>query len=213
MKISRFLSRTWAVRVLVFALAGSALYWCVGAARQKIREESLAAVGLTGVHHLGDKYNVPQFYVDGYDGSNVGRKGGGGSTVCCVLLPKKWRPGLSVEVRWSVGDWTNENRAEIEAGNYRSVDGAGMAFIARVPVERYVVAEHLWVHFFAGGKVRVVSSPTGSWGEKHPIQDSDPHAIDSATAGRRVAVLFSPEELAEMAHTDLKRRTIFGDWR
>lgn len=210
MKISRFLTRAWLMRLLVFALAGSALYWSIGMLREKIRLESLAPVDLSGVHHLGDKFNVPQFYVDGGYYGNVGREGGGGDT-CCVLLPKKWRPGLSVEIRWSIGDWTNENRAELGAGNFDSV--SGKAYIARVPVERYVVAEHLWVHFFAGGKVRVVSSPTGSWGEKHPIHDSDPHAIDRATAGRRVAILFSPEELAEMAHKDLERRTTFGDWR
>ena len=86
-------------------------------------------------------------------------------------------------------------------------------YIARVPVERYEVAEHVWVHFFAGGKARVVSSMPGSGGPKHPIQDDDPHAIDSATAGRRVDALFSPEELAEMERKDLKRRKTFGDWR
>ena len=210
MNISQFLTRAWFMRLLVFAVAGSALYWCIGTVRATTRAESLVAVDLSGVHHLGDKFNVPHFYVDRYIGGNVGREGESGFT-CCVLLPRTWRPELSVEVRWSVGDWTNENRAELEAGNFDSV--SGMAYIARVPVERYEVAEHVWVHFYAGGKARVVSSPTGSWGAKHPIQDNDPHAIDSATAGRRVDDLFSPEELAEMKRKDLERRKTFGDWR
>ena len=213
MNISRFITPAWIMRLLVFAVAGGALYWYIGTVRATIRAQSLAAVGLTGVHHLGDKFNVADFYVDGYNGSNVGREGGGGRTVCCVLLPRTWRPGLSVEVRWDINDWTNENRAEIEAGNYRSVAGAGMAYIARVPVERYEKAAHVWVHFYAGGKARVVSSPIGSEGSRHPIQADDPHAIDSATAGRRVDALFSPEELAEMERKDLKRRKTFGDWR
>ena len=211
MNLSRSGTRAWIMRLLMLAVAGSALYWGVGTVRATIRAESLAAVGLTGVHHLGDKFNVADFYVDGYNGSNVGREGGGGSTVCCVLLPRTWRPGLSVEVRWSIGDWSNENLAELDAGNFDSV--SGMGYIARVPVERYEKAAHVWVHFYAAGKARVVSSPTGSWGAKHPIQEDDPHAADSATAGRRVDALFSPEELAAMKRKDLERRKTFGDWR
>ena len=213
MKTFKFLTRAWALRLLILVSAGCALYWYVGSLREKIRADSFAGVDLTGVHHLGDKFNIAEFYVDGYWGSNVGREGGGGRSTCCVLLPKKWRPGLAVEVRWSVNDWTNENRAEIEAGNYKSVAGAGMDYIAIVPVERYEVAEHVWVHFFAGGKVRVVSSMPGSGGPKHPIQDNDPHASDSATAGKPVAALFSAKELAAMKRKDLERRGTFGDWR
>lgn len=213
MNIPQYFTRAWFMRLLMFAVAASLLYWCIHSLRETMRKESFASVSLTGVHHLGDKFNVAQFYVDGYDGSNVGREGGGGSDVCCVRLPKKWRPELSVEVRWSIGDWSKENRAEIEAGNYRSVDGAGADYIANVPVERYEVAEHVWVHFFAGGKVRVVSSAPGSGGPEHPIQDDDPHAIDSATVGRRVAALFSPEELAEMERKEVEHTKKFGDWR
>jgi hypothetical protein len=200
------------LRLLVLVIGVGVLIWCVQSLRARIRAESFAAVSLTGVHHMGDKFKVVQFYVNGYDGSNVGREGGGGRDVCCVLLPKKWRSGLSVEVRWAIDDFTHENPAEVEIGNFDSVVGGG-TYIANVPVERYEVAEHVWVHFFAGGKARVVSSMPGSGGPKHPIQDDDPHAIDSATAGRRVVSLFSPEELAEMNRKDLEHRKKFGDWR
>jgi hypothetical protein len=212
-KISRFLTRAVLVRFVLVALAGYALYWGGGVVRKNIRMGTLAGVDLTGVHHLGDKFNIAEFYVNGYSGANVGREGGGGRSVCCVLLPKKWRPGLTAEVRWDINDWTNENRAEIKAGNYRSVAGQGMAYIAQVPVERYEVASHVWVHFFAGGKVRVVSSPIGSEGSRHPIKDDDPHAADSATAGRPVDALFSSEEVAEMTRKDLEDRKTNGDWR
>src|SRR5450830_1380173 len=187
MKLSPLFTRVWLLRLLLAAVAVSVLYWYIQSLRATIRAESFQAVSITGVHHMGDKFNIPQFYVDGYYGSNVGREGGGGSDVCCVMLPRKWRPGLSVEVRWEVGNWTNENRAEIEAGDFHSVDGAGGYYMARAPVERYEVAEHVWVHFYAGGKVRVVSSMAGSGEPKHPIQDDDPHAAAVATYGRPVA--------------------------
>lgn len=199
------------LRVLLVALAVSALCCYIQSLRETILAESFAGVSMTGVHHMGDKFNVAQFYVNGYDGSNVGREGGGGSDVCCVLLPRKWRPGLTVEVRWSVNDWSRENRAQIEADDDSSVGGLG--YIAQVPVERYEAAEHVWVHFFSGGKVRVVSSMTGSGGPKHPIQDDDQHAIDSATAGRQVDALFSRAELVEMDRKDEERKKKYGDWR
>jgi hypothetical protein len=212
MKLAQLLTRIWLLRLLVCAVAVSALLAGVRSLQATSRAESFAAVGLTGVHHMGDKFNVPQFFVDGYYGSNVGREGGGGSDVCCVSLPRRWRPGLSVEVRWAVDDFTHEKPAEVEVGNFDSVVGGG-TFIAQVPVERYEPAEHLWVHFFPGGKVRVISSMPGSGGPKHPIQDNDPHAIDTATAGRRVAALFSAAEIAEMERKDAERRSKYGDWR
>jgi hypothetical protein len=211
MTLSRFLTRAWLLKLLIFIVVSSALFWYVQSLRATIRAESFATVSLTGVHHMGDKFNVAQFYVDGYDGSNVGREGGGGSNICCVRLPRKWRPGLSVEVRWSVNDWTRENRAQIEAGDDSSVGGLG--YIAQVPVEPYEVAQHVWVHFYRDGKARVISSAIGSWGSKHPIQGDDANAINSATAGRRVEALFTTAELAEMNRRDEERKKKFGDWR
>ena len=213
MKLSRiFFTRARFVRLLLSALAVFVLYWYFQSLRATIRAESFQAVSLTGVHHMGDKFNIPQFYVDGYDGSNVGREGGGGSNVCCVLLPRKWRPGLSVEVRWAIDDFTRETPAEVALDNFDSVVGGG-TYIAQVPVERYEVAEHLWVHFFAGGKARAVSSSIGSWGSKHPIQEDDPHAGDHATAGRKVSALFSTAELAEIDRKDKEHKKKYGDWR
>lgn len=204
--------RAWLTRALMCILAGSALCCCVGRLRAEGHDASLVGVSLTGVHHMGDKFNVPEFYVNGYDGSNVGREGGGGSQVCCVMLPKKWRPGLSVEVRWAVDDFSHENSEESAAGNYRSIISAG-TFVAQVPVERYELAAQLWVHFFTGGKVRVVSSSIASFGTAHPIQGSDSHAIDSATPGKRVAAMFTKKELNEMDRKASERRTTSGDWR
>ena len=212
MKLSRYCTRAWFLRLLVFALAVSILYWYIQSLRTTIRAESFQAVSLTGVHHMGDKFNIPQFYVDGYDGSNVGREGGGGRSVCCVMLPRKWRPGLSVEVRWAIDDFSRETPAEVALGNFDSVMGGG-TYIAQVPVERYEVAEHVWIHFFSGGKARAVSSSIGSWGSRHPIHDDDPHAIDSATPGRRVTALFSPAELAEMNLRVEEHKKESGDWR
>ncbi len=203
--------RTWLIRLFAIAVAGGLLIQCVRTVRAKIHDESLAPVDLTGVHHLGDKFNIPTFYVDRSIGGNVGREGESGVT-CCMLLPKIWRPGLLVEVRWEVGDWSNENREEIRAYNYKSVISGGV-FIAQVPVERYEKAEHVWVHFFAGGRARVISSAVGTEGSQHPIHEGDPHAGDSATVGKPIAAIFTSAELLELERLDQERKKKFGDWR
>jgi hypothetical protein len=113
--------------------------------RAEIHQNSITAVGLTGFQHIGPNFNIAGFYLDGYYGGTVGRECGGGGQVCCVVLPREWRSGLVAEVRWTVADWSNENRAEIDAGNYRSV--ADQRYRAIVPVEKYKTAERVFVHF------------------------------------------------------------------
>lgn len=193
----------------VFGVIAASVYWGVNAS---YREDRFQAVDITGIHHLGSAFNIDRFYVDGYDASNVGRGGGGGSNVCCVLLPKKWRPNLTIDLRWSVGDWSEENAAETEQGNYRSLSSAGV-YRARVAVEKYEHAEHLFVHFFPNGKARVVSSLVGRGNPKHPIQEDDPHAADTATAGTSVDELFTPAERAENLRRAASDRKQHGDWR
>jgi hypothetical protein len=212
MKIIQSVKRLRLKRLLYLALAGAALYWFIGHVREQRHRDSLAGVMVSGVHHLGPNFNIATFYLDGHNIANVGREGGGGY-VCCTMLPRKWRPGLTVELRWEVNDWTNEKPSETDAGNYNSVSGSGSAYIAQVPVERYEAAEHVWVHFYPGGRARVVSSPTGYWGAKHPIQNKDPHAIDSAAQGRSVDALFTAQELAELKRKDKEGKATFGDWR
>jgi hypothetical protein len=198
-------------RLLLVAAIGLVIAALYRSVRAELHRNATTAVTLTGYQHIGPNFNIAGFYVNGYDGGNVGREGGGGSKVCCVLLPKKWRPGLVVEVRWAVGDWSKENRTEINAGVYKSV--AYTCFKAMVPVEKYESAERVFAHFFSGGKVRIVSSMSSALGSLHPVQIGDPHAADSATPGQRVYTIFTDAEMAEMQHQYENRNTFFGDWR
>lgn len=47
---------------------------------------------------------ITTFFVNGYYASGVSPNGGGGKFVCCVTIPRKWRPGLRVTVRWTADD-------------------------------------------------------------------------------------------------------------
>lgn len=168
----------------------------------KVREinhrSKFISVPITGIHHMGPAFNVSEFYVNGYYSSNVGREGGGGAAMCCISLPITWRPGLTAEVRWQVGDWSQENRSEIERGNSDSVRWKN--YIAQVPVEKYRQAGILWVHFFSDGRVRVVSSELPPENPMHPVVDGDPGAVQMATAGRLISSLYTQAELEKLEH-------------
>lgn len=197
-------------RLLSISFSAMALIGCAGI-HTAGKEDQFTGVGLTGVQHIGRDFNISDFYVDGYPGSNVGRGGGGGSHVCCVNLPNKWRPGLSVDVRWAVGDWSKENRQEIAGGNYKSITFE--RYKAMVPVEKYDTPGQLYVHFFTRGKIRVVSSNPGSESPIHPVTRNDPHAADSAIVGIPIKELFTKEELDESDRKYEADKKKHGGWR
>lgn len=181
------------VRIIVWiTVIGVIGYFAASWLQREHHNSKFASVLFSGVHHMGPNFNVPDLYVDGYSRFNVQRTGSGGD-ICCVALPKKWRPGLTVDIRWAVGDWTKENRTDIEKGNYDSV--SFKTYRAIVPIERYATAAHLYAHFFSNGRVRVISSTIGEAGKDHPITD-DPRDANIATIGTPVNELFTTAEIA-----------------
>lgn len=176
------------------------------------KPEQFVGTSVGGVHHMGSRYAIYEFFVDGSWGSNVGREGGGGSLVCCVAIPKKWRPGMTADIRWDVLHLPDDAPLEHDPSKARNVESAGM-YRATVPVERYGQPGKLWVHFFPDGRVRVVVSNVGPEGAKHPIRDIDPGEARSATKGIPVSELFTKEEIAATGRKTEKEKNIFGDWR
>lgn len=157
---------------------------CAGLKTNEPESREEIAVMITGVHHLGTNFNIGEFYINNNYSSNVGRNGGGASHFCCSELPRNWRPGLIAEVRWSVNDWSKAVKAEVDAGNYKSI--GFQKYFARVPIERYEKVGDLYPHFFPDGKVRLVSSNYPISNPKHPIQPNDKSAIEFATDGVKV---------------------------
>ncbi|QJD90292.1 DUF3304 domain-containing protein [Duganella dendranthematis] len=190
--------KSYLTRVLLVTAAAIVLWFGYTEFLHHSRSTDFTPAGITGVQHLGNGYLISSFYVDKYGGDSVGRDGGGGSIVCCAMLPLKWRPGLAVEVRWRVEDWTRENRAEIDAGNYQSVTEKGV-YIAKVPIEQYDEPHDLYVHFFPRGRVRVLSTKYSVSSPVHPVLFGQREGGLLATAGLPIRAIFSPSELAEIS--------------
>lgn len=163
---------------------------------------------LVGVHHLGPDYLIHKFYINKSISDNISEGGGGGSMVCCISLPRKWRSTLVVDVRWEVHHIirstvpTVSETAELE-GIYH----------AQVPVEQYTESGDFYIHFFPNGRVRVVVSPITSDGEQHPIRSGDAHASESATKGIAAKALFNVAETAERERKPNGTRKEYGGWR
>ncbi len=189
------MKKKYVFRSLFVLVAGVTLYAGYSEYRSS-REDEFVPTDIVGVQHLGHDFNISEFYVNKYGGTNVGREGGGGGSVCCVVLPRQWRPGLVVEVRWEVADWSHENRKEIEAGNFESVTTRGM-YIAKVPVEKYETVGELYVHFFPRGRVRVVSTMYSTLSAAHPVRHGPSDGDPKATAGWPIKEMFTQAELDE----------------
>lgn len=182
------------MRSVFASVFGAALWLGYAETSSPSRSDDFCPVSITGVQHLGRGYMISKFYVDQYGGDTVGRDGGGGSILCCAMLPVKWRPGLTVEIRWGVEDWTHADDAEIAKGNYESVIDEKL-YIAKVPVEKYDQPYDLIVHFFPRGRVRVVTSVYSVSSPLHPVPFGVGDGGPTATAGWPIGEMFSQAEL------------------
>ncbi|MGF6350562.1 DUF3304 domain-containing protein [Variovorax sp. W2I14] len=124
-------------------------------------------VGVTGYTFTSE--GVQEYYVNGVRGSNLPPYGGGGSTSCCVSLPAKWTPELTVKVDWITGHWTVP-MAQIMA---MDISEAIKCCLARrtlskvVPVERYEVGGIVQVFFLPQDDIKVWVSQYDLGHEKH----------------------------------------------
>lgn len=206
MKISSgiYFRRKFAVSFLLLGAAVGFFFLLNG--KPKASDSSPASV--IGVHHLGPNYLINRFYINKSIGDNVGEEGGGGSQVCCIELPNKSTRKLTADVRWRVHRIMRSPdpaspETEVLEGVYQ----------AQVPVEPYVEPGDFYVHFFPGGRVRIVVSSYTSDGKLHPIRSDDTQAIQGATRGHAVDAIFSKQDLVELQREIDRDREKYGDWR
>ncbi|MCY1534547.1 hypothetical protein D9M68_699230 [compost metagenome] len=121
---------------------------------------------IEGYNHTSAAIN--HFTVNGAGGSNFGPHLGGGSQTCCVSLPTKWRPGLTVVVvEWEKDPnagasryWTEPLFSDAWRKRMEAHQSRYTRHRAVVEVEPYGRFGSLDVHFFPCDVVKVATSAT-----------------------------------------------------
>lgn len=96
--------------------------------------------------------NVPvvDLFVDEQWGGSVHAYSGGGKSVCCVLIPEKWRKDLVVHVKWQ-----------------KNEDPKWYTTVAKVPT--YTEPAGLQVLFLPNDEIRVYVNDYWPCSAKHPM--------------------------------------------
>lgn len=132
--------------LLVVALVSAAVYW-------QSRDEKNIGVNLHGVNHTADTFS---FYLT--DPENPERISGGSGLIdpysaggigCCAVLPRKWKPGLKLQIHAT--HWLSS----LPDGSLPEVKE-----IVEAEVPNYVEGKpgEIWVMRSTDGKLEVVSS-------------------------------------------------------
>ena len=111
---------------------------------------------------------IQEFSVNGAWGGNMSVGAGGGSRVCCVVLPKKWSPGLLATVKWKRSDCRNDEKRCPDRAE--DVKNWPMLYLTKeVPIEAYDRPYSTYVIFLPGDEVKISVMPYGPDHPDHPM--------------------------------------------
>ena len=97
------------------------VFWLLGALLLAGCEDSTTALSYLAVNHTNK--SVLSITINGQGGIlNAPAMGGGGGEVCCVVVPTKWRPGLTATIGWeNDGDWLLDKNGQPVIRNGKKV--------------------------------------------------------------------------------------------
>ncbi|WYW98175.1 DUF3304 domain-containing protein [Proteus vulgaris] len=132
----------------------------------------MLGAGLQGYNHT--QYSITAFSInEGY--------GSIGGTVCCVMLPEKWRPNLIAHIKWEKLDKSKISQApkfsQLEAYNRweKELDRYTTYHEAWVPIPQYDEPCSVKVHFLPCDEVKITTSCKGYGHPEYPI--NEPHNL------------------------------------
>lgn len=131
-------------------------------------EEEMDGVSYQGANHTDEA--AAEVTINGEGGIMIAMAHGYSGNICCVNVPKRWHPGLTVTVAWEDGGrWLLDDQGKevIREGNTVLVRGVRKSKTVEVP--EYATPETLWVHFFPNDEVKVVMSKYGPGHPKHGL--------------------------------------------
>ena len=129
---------------------------------------------IEGINHTSAAING--FSVNRNGGHNIGPYGGGGTQMCCAVLPLQWRKGLTVVVEWEKDPNVGVSLGWPPLGTdaYRAVYKEHAAKYTRhsavVEVAPYQELGVVTVHFLPCDQVKVAADTTYDGLAQHPYQ-------------------------------------------
>ena len=119
--------------------------------------EETVPVSYSGLNNT-DK-SIVSIIVNGEGGVLDAPANGGGAHVCCVIIPKKWRPDLKVNIKWQEdGDWLlDENGMEVIRKGKRVYVPAPWKE-RTVDIPEYKTMGVFYIVFFPNDEVKVAVS-------------------------------------------------------
>lgn len=160
--------------IISFALMSFLLVAC--------RDDSVA-VTVVGYNHTANR-PIEQFYVNDAMGPDVMPQSGGGKDLCCFMLPREWRPGMHVEVKWTYG-------------RMKESDEKLPAQAAIVEVPKYLKTGNIHVHFYDDDKIQLVVTTCDA---EHPLYPLDEKLLLPWKANRSKAEFMKNEKPLRPGH-------------
>ena len=143
-------------------------------------EEKKTTLSYEAYNHTDQ--HIVSIVINGEGGVLAARAHGEGGGVCCVILPKRWRPGLMATIKWQLdGDWLKDEQGKEVIRNGKKVLVPGPWKEKTVDIPKYAEKDmgHFDMHFYPDDTVRVVIAQVYAGHPKYPPMEGveiDPNA-------------------------------------
>lgn len=129
-------------------------------------------VGLSYHAYNHTDQHIVAIVINGQGGILDASAHGEGGGVCCVVLPKKWRPGLMATIKWRLeGDWLKDEQGKEVIRDGKKVLVPGPWKEGTVEVPKYDNSKGMgdfYMHFFPNDEVKVLVALFGAGHPSHP---------------------------------------------
>lgn len=146
---------------LLVCLIGVVLGACSG--------DETVAVSYAAYNHT-DK-SIVSFVINGEGGILAASAHGGGGRMCCVVLPKHWRPGLMATIKWQEDDipiFNPDGTRKVIDGVPATKESPWKERIVEVPKYEGELGT-FFIHIFPGDEVKVLMNIYGAGNPNHPL--------------------------------------------
>lgn len=151
-------ARAW----MLAGLLGLALAACTGDEK----------VGLSYAAYNHTDEHIVAIVINGEGGILDASAHGEGGGVCCVVLPKRWRPGLMATIKWQMdGHWLRDDKGNFVLKDHDKIFIEGTWKEKTVEVPKYDSSRGIgdfYIHFFPKDEVKVLVAVYGAGGPDHP---------------------------------------------